>query len=131
MIRRPPRSTLFPYTTLFRSVGRFLRVKLGHAPVVKKLSAAHSVAKMRFPIVGGIHVGHGCGDASLGHDGVGFSEERFANHADGSALRERFDGGAQSGAASADDQYVVFMRFVVGCHRSLRSRKVPQATMRT
>src|SRR3712207_7914266 len=26
MIRRPPRSTLFPYTTLFRSVGRQLRV---------------------------------------------------------------------------------------------------------
>src|SRR3712207_7835222 len=24
MIRRPPRSTLFPYTTLFRSVGQFL-----------------------------------------------------------------------------------------------------------
>src|SRR3712207_9522063 len=24
MIRRPPRSTLFPYTTLFRSVGKFL-----------------------------------------------------------------------------------------------------------
>src|SRR3989442_6774043 len=28
MIRRPPRSTLFPYTTLFRS--RFTRVDLGH-----------------------------------------------------------------------------------------------------
>src|SRR2546430_17157053 len=26
MIRRPPRSTLFPYTTLFRSVGESLRV---------------------------------------------------------------------------------------------------------
>src|SRR2546426_4355156 len=26
MIRRPPRSTLFPYTTLFRSVGVFLHV---------------------------------------------------------------------------------------------------------
>src|SRR5436309_12618083 len=26
MIRRPPRSTLFPYTTLFRSLGRPLRV---------------------------------------------------------------------------------------------------------
>src|SRR2546427_6758444 len=26
MIRRPPRSTLFPYTTLFRSDGRALRV---------------------------------------------------------------------------------------------------------
>src|SRR3712207_8381723 len=25
MIRRPPRSTLFPYTTLFRSIGQFLR----------------------------------------------------------------------------------------------------------
>src|SRR3712207_7846855 len=32
MIRRPPRSTLFPYTTLFRSLGRdmvSLSVKLG------------------------------------------------------------------------------------------------------
>src|SRR2546430_5606142 len=26
MIRRPPRSTLFPYTTLFRSAGRRLRL---------------------------------------------------------------------------------------------------------
>src|SRR5256885_5653078 len=26
MIRRPPRSTLFPYTTLFRSVGSAMRV---------------------------------------------------------------------------------------------------------
>src|SRR5437870_10524900 len=25
VIRRPPRSTLFPYTTLFRSLGKFLR----------------------------------------------------------------------------------------------------------
>src|SRR5256885_9131108 len=33
MIRRPPRSTLFPYTTLFRSVGDLARVLvlLGHA----------------------------------------------------------------------------------------------------
>src|SRR3712207_7369144 len=28
MIRRPPRSTLFPYTTLFRSQGRLVRVAL-------------------------------------------------------------------------------------------------------
>src|SRR5256885_14963719 len=28
MIRRPPRSTLFPYTTLFRSPGRFCSGKL-------------------------------------------------------------------------------------------------------
>src|SRR5947209_18299081 len=34
MIRRPPRSTLFPYTTLFRSVGRgrgYLRLRDGKA----------------------------------------------------------------------------------------------------
>src|SRR3989442_7493560 len=28
MIRRPPRSTLFPYTTLFRSVSAFFRMSL-------------------------------------------------------------------------------------------------------
>src|SRR2546430_9153242 len=32
MIRRPPRSTLFPYTTLFRSV------LPGHAPLITELS---------------------------------------------------------------------------------------------
>src|SRR2546422_2908116 len=31
MIRRPPRSTLFPYTTLFRSLDVFLRVVPGAA----------------------------------------------------------------------------------------------------
>src|SRR3712207_7546269 len=31
MIRRPPRSTLFPYTTLFRSGRRFFRPVLRHA----------------------------------------------------------------------------------------------------
>src|SRR5437870_6723420 len=33
MIRRPPRSTLFPYTTLFRSLGR-RRVGLAHPQVL-------------------------------------------------------------------------------------------------
>src|SRR3989475_12728242 len=32
MIRRPPRSTLFPYTTLFRSIRRAL-VRFGQAPL--------------------------------------------------------------------------------------------------
>src|SRR5947209_14827364 len=34
MLRRPPRSTLFPYTTLFRSVspGRFLRDAVANHP---------------------------------------------------------------------------------------------------
>src|SRR5256885_4442607 len=32
MIRRPPRSTLFPYTTLFRSPGMRVGVEVGVAP---------------------------------------------------------------------------------------------------
>src|SRR3712207_8810600 len=32
MIRRPPRSTLFPYTTLFRSEGRAGRAEAEHQP---------------------------------------------------------------------------------------------------
>src|SRR5256886_16619206 len=34
MIRRPPRSTLFPYTTLFRSVDTDLKIDLPEARVV-------------------------------------------------------------------------------------------------
>src|SRR5258708_22455804 len=55
MIRRPPRSTLFPYTTLFRSVdavdqfgpeelfqiflNRFFKFVLGHLPFLESLRA--------------------------------------------------------------------------------------------
>src|SRR2546422_8591912 len=35
MIRRPPRSPLFPYTPLFRSVGERLRVRV-HQPVTPR-----------------------------------------------------------------------------------------------
>src|SRR3712207_8371541 len=37
MIRRPPRSTLFPYTTLFRSRGRQSLLHPGDAPQVSHL----------------------------------------------------------------------------------------------
>src|SRR5687768_17800581 len=33
MLRRPPRSTLFPYTTLFRSVGEVPGLRLRHVEV--------------------------------------------------------------------------------------------------
>src|SRR5258705_4034326 len=46
MIRRPPRSTLFPYTTLFRSdcstAGRFLLQSL-HCHFVPHLSRLHTI----------------------------------------------------------------------------------------
>src|SRR5256885_13913818 len=34
MIRRPPRSTLFPYTTLFRSVFELLHPKLAQGAII-------------------------------------------------------------------------------------------------
>src|SRR6266852_6447768 len=56
------------------AVGRFLGVNLRHAPIVEKFSASHGVAKMSLPIIGGVHIGHGRGDAAFRHDGVSFSE---------------------------------------------------------
>src|SRR3989449_5767485 len=41
MIRRPPRSTLFPYTTLFRSHGPLPAVVLGHE---------HDVLRLQIPV---------------------------------------------------------------------------------
>src|SRR5260370_30688751 len=38
MIRRPPRSTLFPYTTLFRSVYSQVDLDLTGASILEKLS---------------------------------------------------------------------------------------------
>src|SRR2546429_1762042 len=42
MIRRPPRSTLFPYTTLFRS-GQRLAVRVGYQFVIHAIHASSGV----------------------------------------------------------------------------------------
>src|SRR3712207_7591255 len=45
MIRRPPRSTLFPYTTLFRSHGSVLAPgQVGEGPLVAAVDAAGPAA---------------------------------------------------------------------------------------
>src|SRR2546430_13071477 len=44
MIRRPPRSTLFPYTTLFRS-----RTSVGAAPNLSQPSARYSITPESAP----------------------------------------------------------------------------------
>src|SRR2546427_2530159 len=58
MIRRPPRSTLFPYTTLFRSCGRVLRearraaaVHAHWAPGLHALAAWIAARAARRPFV--------------------------------------------------------------------------------
>jgi hypothetical protein len=44
---------------------------------------------------------------------VSFAEERFADKADGNARGRSFNRGSQTRTARADDQDVVFMRFVI------------------
>src|SRR3712207_7202212 len=57
MIRRPPRSTLFPYTTLFRSRAAQHRVASGAAqqrlvPVAAGQQVARGAALQRLPVPG-------------------------------------------------------------------------------
>src|SRR5260221_1586078 len=47
MIRRPPRSTLFPYTTLFRSCGQAIGSGGGHTEVVAAGAAGAQTAVAR------------------------------------------------------------------------------------
>src|SRR5687768_17710729 len=42
MIRRPPRSTLFPYTTLFRSLGARLLADHGDRPLAELVDVAEA-----------------------------------------------------------------------------------------
>src|SRR5215467_11804418 len=121
------RTPLFELADAIRS---FLRVKLSHAPVVDELTATHGVAKMSAPVVGLINICHGSGNAAFRHHGVGFAEKRFAYKAHTCALRYGFDGCAKPRAACADDQNIMFVSFVGRGHRSLKSLKAPEASIR-
>src|SRR2546430_12832622 len=51
MIRRPPRSTLFPYTTLFRS----LHDELGRVPKTEEIEQVFLMARVMYKAVLGLH----------------------------------------------------------------------------
>src|SRR2546430_15569923 len=69
MIRRPPRSTLFPYTTLFRSLGQ-TREKYGRRIIAP---ADHTVHEDELAWDKGCCVGADGGDAT---DGAAAGDER-------------------------------------------------------
>src|SRR2546429_4952967 len=59
MIRRPPRSTLFPYTTLFRSYGLLMMVSLAGIPTMipalvnqEQLNTANALEIMAYTVSG-------------------------------------------------------------------------------
>ena len=101
-----------PRFELSHTRGRFLRVQLGHAPVVHVLTAAHRIGEMHLPVVAIVNIGQRRRDSAFRHHGVRFAEKAFANHADRNASRGSFDCRAQSSAAGANDQYVVLESFV-------------------
>src|SRR2546430_3531296 len=57
MIRRPPRSTLFPYTTLFRSHGRILLLDRG-AVGVEFEGDLLTLRRLDLPLIRGLAVLH-------------------------------------------------------------------------
>src|SRR5215211_8965997 len=81
MIRRPPRSTLFPYTTLFRSGGGF-RATLCCIGAARFLADAGLLSRLRYASsVSGGSVANGvlaCGYPGLAAEG--FTGEAFDRH---------------------------------------------------
>src|SRR2546429_5846156 len=71
MIRRPPRSTLFPYTTLFRSLIRVRNIRALNGRFNTSITHAYSI------VIGSKHNTVGMGDA-----GIKRSEERFSRNAE-------------------------------------------------
>ena len=67
---------------------------------------------------------------AFGHDRVGLAEERLADQADLHAGRRGLDGRAQPGAAGANHQHVVFVRFE-SRHRMRKSVQMPIEQSRT
>src|SRR3712207_6899958 len=68
MIRRPPRSTLFPYTTLFRSLVEHLREVLRDLGLGAGRDAVEHQAQRRPAVAGGVQ--------QVPRDGVGVAGRR-------------------------------------------------------
>src|SRR6266850_6629550 len=89
MIRRPPRSTLFPYTTLFRSSGRHVRnLPVGLDPRVQVVPEALAQRRLE---VGGEHVEPEVGRADM----VGLLDDQ---------LPPRVESGGRSGEGERDEE---------------------------
>ena len=116
----------FPYT-----IRSFLRMQLGHPPVVHVLAAAHRVAEVNFPVVAVVDVGQCGGDAAFGHDGVRFPQQRLADQSNRHSGRGRLNGRPETRSACADHQHIVFVCLKLRHQRILRSDHTPIEHNRT
>jgi hypothetical protein len=128
---RSPIEHRAPRLELAHAIRRFFGVQLRHPPVVDVLPAAHRVGEVHFPVVAIVDVGQRRGHASLGHDRVGFAQQRLANQADGDAGACRFDRGAEPRPAGADDEHVITMGGVHRHQMILQSVRIPIEQSRT
>ena len=101
-----------------------LGMQLGHAPVVEILPAAHGVGEVDAPVVPVIHVRHRRGDPALRHHGVGFAQERLADHAHLHARGSGFDRRAEAGPSCTDHQDIMVERLVLH-QKILQSVQIP------
>jgi hypothetical protein len=120
-----------PCFQLANPFGRLLRVQLRHAMIVQVLTATHGVREVDLPVVALVDVRESGGDAAFGHHRVRLAQQRLRDDRDRYVHRRRLDRGAQAGAAGADDDDVVFVRFVLRHQRILQSVKTPIDSMRT
>jgi hypothetical protein len=76
-----------PRLELSHTSRRFLRVQLGHSPIVHVLPAAHRIGEMHLPVVAVINIGQRRCDPAFSHYCVRLAEKTFANHPDGNTAR--------------------------------------------
>ena len=124
------RAPCLEFADAFRS---FFGMEFGHAPVVQVLTATHRIGEMNPPAIAIVDVGQCCRDASFGHYGMRFAQQRLGDHGYACACGKAFYRGTQSGAARANDQDVMLMSFILRLvrHNILKSLIMPLATMRT
>ena len=96
-----------PLLKLADAVRGLLGVKLGHPPLVEKLTAAHGVAEVNLPVVAGVDIAEGRRSTTFSHDRVGLAEERLADDARVEALPGTLDGSAKTSTTGTDDDDVV------------------------
>ena len=111
---------LFEFTDPVRG---FFGVELGHTPVGEPFAPLHRVVEVNLPSVSGVSVLVGCGAPTLGHDGVGFAEQRLRDDGGFRSASGRLNGRSETSTTCADDNDIVFVFGYVFAHHLTSNHK--------